>query len=111
MALDEVTKTKTTTTTTTTTNKQTNKQFENDNTLLTRRVSCVPSKVTFSEQVESRSVVHPQMVEQQERMLQVLRQKDAQIRRLTEGKRFYEEVFGDLCQEAGLFELDQDDVI
>ena len=51
------------------------------------------------------------MVDQQERMLRALREKDEHIRRLVEGKRFYEEVFGDLCQEAGLFELDRDEVI
>lgn len=46
-----------------------------------------------------------------ETVLQELRARDNQVRQLLEQKRFYEEVLSELCEEAGLFELDQNVVI
>lgn len=46
-----------------------------------------------------------------ETVLQELRERDNQVRQLLEQKRFYEEVLSELCEEAGLFELDQNVVI
>lgn len=44
-------------------------------------------------------------------ILQELRERDHQVRQLLEAKQFYEEVLSELCEEAGLFELDQNVVI
>lgn len=49
--------------------------------------------------------------DQNETVLQELRQRDNQVRQLLEQKQFYEEVLSELCEEAGLFELDQNVVI
>lgn len=49
--------------------------------------------------------------DQNETVLQELRQRDNQVRQLLEQKKFYEEVLSELCEEAGLFELDQNVVI
>ena len=46
-----------------------------------------------------------------ETVLRELRQRDNQVRQLLEQKQFYEEVLSELCEEAGLFELDQNVVI
>jgi len=49
--------------------------------------------------------------DQNETVLQELRQRDNQVRQLLEQKMFYEEVLSELCEEAGLLELDQNVVI
>ncbi|KAK3732858.1 hypothetical protein QZH41_012369 [Actinostola sp. cb2023] len=40
-----------------------------------------------------------------------LQEKDQQIHQLLETKRYYESVLGELCDEAGLFELDRNQVV
>lgn len=66
-------------------------------------------QVTFSEEVETRSMEHP-TGDQNETILQELRERDSQVRELLEAKYFYE-VLSELCEEAGLFELDQNEII
>lgn len=48
--------------------------------------------------------------DQNETILQELRERDSQVRELLEAKYFYE-VLSELCEEAGLFELDQNEII
>ena len=67
-------------------------------------------QVTFSEEVETRRVDYP-AGDQNETILQELRERDSQVRELLEAKYFYEEVLSELCEEAGLFELDQNEII
>lgn len=67
-------------------------------------------QVTFSEDVETRTMGYT-AGDPNETVLQELRQRDNQVRQLLEQKQFYEEVLSELCEEAGLFELDQNVVI
>lgn len=67
-------------------------------------------QVTFSEEVETRSMDYP-TGDQNETIRQELRERDSQVRELLEAKYFYEEVLSELCEEAGLFELDQNEII
>ncbi|KAL9987737.1 hypothetical protein ACROYT_G002091 [Oculina patagonica] len=70
----------------------------------------MPKKVTFSEEVETRMMDYT-TGDANETVLQELRERDNQVRQLLEQKRYYEEVLSELCEEAGLFELDQNVVI
>ncbi|KAJ7376249.1 hypothetical protein OS493_035910 [Desmophyllum pertusum] len=70
----------------------------------------MPKKVTFSDEVETRTRDYT-TGDPNETVLQELRQRDSQVRQLLEQKQFYEEVLSELCDEAGLFELDQNVVI
>ncbi|XP_020601327.1 uncharacterized protein LOC110040429 isoform X2 [Orbicella faveolata] len=70
----------------------------------------MPKKVTFSEEVETRTMDHT-AGDPNETVLHELRRRDNQVRQLLEQKQFYEEVLSELCEEAGLFELDQNVVI
>lgn len=49
--------------------------------------------------------------DQSEELLHELQERDNQVRQLLKAKHFYEEVLSELCEEAGLFELDQNVVI
>lgn len=44
-------------------------------------------------------------------ILHNLQEKDQQIHQLLQTKKYYEEVFGELCDEAGLFELDRNQIV
>ncbi|PFX23356.1 uncharacterized protein LOC111333043 [Stylophora pistillata] len=70
----------------------------------------MPKKVTFSDEVETRSLGYT-AGDPNETVLQELRHRDSQVRELLEQKHFYEEVLSELCEEAGLFELDQNVVV
>ena len=67
-------------------------------------------QVTFSDEIETRSLGDTAS-DPNETVLQELRHRDSQVRELLEQKHFYEEVLSELCEEAGLFELDQNVVI
>ena len=67
-------------------------------------------QVTFSDEVETRTMAYSEG-DQNDTILQELRVRDNQVRQLMEAKHFYEEVLSELCEEAGLFELDQNVVI
>ena len=67
-------------------------------------------QVTFSDEIETRSLGDTAS-DPNETVLQELRHRDSQVRELLEQKQFYEEVLSELCEEAGLFELDQNVVI
>ena len=67
-------------------------------------------QVTFSDEIETRNLGDTAS-DPNETVLQELRHRDSQVRELLEQKHFYEEVLSELCEEAGLFELDQNVVI
>lgn len=67
-------------------------------------------QVTFSDEVETKPMDYT-TENQNDTILQELLERDHQVRQLMEAKHFYEEVLSELCEEAGLFELDQNVVI
>jgi hypothetical protein len=48
---------------------------------------------------------------QDDAILHTLQEKDQQIHQLLQTKTYYESVFGELGEEAGLFELDRNQVV
>ena len=64
-------------------------------------------KVTFSDEVTDHKEASSANNNEQ-KLLKTVREKDDKIRHLQEANDLYKNIFGELSEEAGLFELDQD---
>ena len=68
-------------------------------------------QVTFSDEIETKALAYSTAGDQNEQLVQAPRLRDSEVTQLVEAKRFYEDMISELCEEAGLFELDQNVVI